>query len=288
MKKHFNPSSTYAKLGFASETSISMQLTLISGIFAVVFYLTGLGFQVHHFLTNKETRRLVFSFSALAVIAHGISALGVIRTSSGYQFGIVEISTLIAVSISLLVLISSLRKPLDNLFLGLFPIAIITIVVSLTSSSSMPPTSLSTGLASHVLFSILAYSFLTIAAAQAALLAYQNHQLKHGHAGGIVKKLPALQDMESFLFELLWIGQLLLSVGIVAGFLFIDDIWGRDGVIHKTFFSILAWLVFCVLLWGRHSLGWRGVTAIRWTFSGFALVIVAYYGTKFALEYVIS
>lgn len=265
-----------------------MQLTLISGIFAVVFYLTGLGFQLVNFATNKETRRLVFSFSALAVLAHGISALGVIRTANGYHFGIVEISTLIAVSISLLVLISSIRKPLDNLFLGLFPLAIVTIVVSLTTSSALPPTSLSGGLASHVLFSILAYSFITIAAAQAGLLAYQNYQLKHGHAGGIVRRLPALQDMETFLFELVWIGQLLLSVGIIAGFLFVGDIWGRDGVIHKTFFSILAWIVFAVLLWGRHQLGWRGVTAIRWTLSGFALVLVAYYGTKFALEYIIA
>ena len=60
-------------------------------------------------------------FGALAVLAHAISAFGVIRGPEGYQFGLMEISSLIAVSISVLVLISSLRKPLQNLFLGLFP-----------------------------------------------------------------------------------------------------------------------------------------------------------------------
>jgi len=264
-----------------------MQLTIISGIFAVLFYLTGLGFQVMKFVSNKDSRRLVLAFGGLAVITHSISASGIIRTPTGYHFGIVEISTLIAVSISILVLISSLRKPLDNLFLGLFPLAIITIVVSLTFNSTLPPTNLGAGLASHVLLSILAYSFITIAAVQAAFLAYQNYQLKHGHAGGIVRKLPPLQDMETFLFELLWVGQVLLSLGIIAGVMFIDDIWGLDGVIHKTFFSILAWLVFAVLLWGRHQLGWRGSTAIRWTLIGFALLLVGFYGTKFALEYII-
>lgn len=265
-----------------------MQLTLISGIFAVFFYLTGFGFQVMNFMTNKDFRRIVFAFGSLAVITHGISASGVIRTATGYNFGIVEISTLIAVSISLLVLISSLRKPLDILFLGLFPLAIITIVVSLTSSGSLPPTSLSAGLASHVLFSILAYSFITIAAVQSAFLAYQNYQLKHGQAGGLLRKLPPLQDMETFLFELLWVGQLLLSLGIVAGVLFVEDFWEQDGVPHKTVFSILAWLVFAILLWGRHQLGWRGSTAIRWTLIGFALLLVGFYGTKFALEYIIA
>ena len=94
--------------------------------------------------------------------------------------------------------------------------------------------------------------------------------------------------MEAFLFELLWAGQLLLSLGIVAGLVFMDDIWGIDGVIHKTFFSVLAWIVFAVLLWGRHQQGWRGITAIRGTLTGFGLLIIGFYGSKFVLEYIIG
>jgi ABC-type uncharacterized transport system permease subunit len=265
-----------------------MYVTVVSGLFAVCFYLIGSVFQGLNFAFDKNTRNKVFSFGIMAVIAHAISAYGVIRTTTGFHFGISEISTLITASISLLVLISSIRKPLDNLFLGLFPLAIVTIIASLTISSKYPPTAMSLGLASHVLISILAYSFITIAALQAGFLAYQNHQLRHGHAGGLVSKFPPLQDMEVFLFELLWVGQILLSLGIVAGLLFIEDIWGFDGVIHKTVFSLLAWVVFAVLLWGRHRLGWRGNTAIKGTLSGFALLIVAYYGVKFALEYIFS
>lgn len=265
-----------------------MQVTLISGLFAVCFYLIGSVFQGLNFVTNKDTRSKVFTFGSMAVVAHVISALGVIRTTDGFHFGLFEISTLITASISLLVLISSVRKPLDNLFLGLFPLAIVSIIASLSISSNSPATQMSPGLASHVLLSILAYSFITIAALQAGFLAYQNNQLKHGHAGGLLAKFPPLQDMEAFLFELLWVGQLLLTIAILTGLLFIDDIWGRDGVIHKSFFSILAWCVFVVLLWGRHQLGWRGTTAIKGTLSGFALLILAYYGTKFAMEYILS
>ncbi|HJN95915.1 MAG: hypothetical protein CMQ15_00110 [Gammaproteobacteria bacterium] len=265
-----------------------MQVTVISGLFAVLFYLMGAVFQGVNFTSNKDTRTAVFTFGAMAVIAHAISAFGVIRTTSGYHFGIFEISTLIAVSISLLVIISALRKPLENLFLGLFPLAILSILTSLAFSSNYPPTDMSPGLASHVLISILAYSFITIAALQSVFLAYQNYHLKHAHVGGLISKFPPLQDMEAFLFELLWVGQGLLSLGIVAGLLFIDDIWGIDGIIHKTVFSLLAWIVFAVLLWGRHQLGWRGVTAIRGTLTGFSLLIVGYYGSKLALEYIFS
>lgn len=264
-----------------------MQVTVISGLFAVLFYLMGAVFQALKFTANKDTRRQVFTLGALAVCAHAISAWSVIYTTGGYHFGIAEISTLIAVSISLLVLISALRKPLDNLFLGLFPLAVLAIIASLTIRSNFPPTPMSAGLASHVLISILAYSFITIAALQAGFLAYQNHRLRHGHAGGFLRHFPPLQDMEAFLFELLWVGQLLLSLGIIAGLVFIDDIWGRGGIIHKSFFSVLAWLVFAMLLWGRHQLGWRGNTAIRGTLFGFVLLILGFYGSKFVLEYLL-
>lgn len=265
-----------------------MQVTVISGLFAVFFYLMGSVFQGMNFKSNKETRPKVFVFGGLAVLAHAISAYGVIRHVDGFHFGLFEISTLITLSISLLVLISSLRKPLEILFIGLFPLAALSILASLAIRSDYPPTNMSLTLASHVLISILAYSFITIAALQAGFLAYQDHQLKHRHTGGLIRKLPSLQDMEAFLFELVWVGQMLLTLTIATAFLFFDDIWGVDGVIHKTVFSLLAWVVFAVLLWGRHQLGWRGKTAIRGTLSGFALLIIGFYGVKFALEYLIS
>jgi len=251
-------------------------------------YLLGCVFQGINHSTNKASKRTVFLIGVIAVLAHGVSAYGVIKATNGYHFGISEISTLITVSISLLVIISSLRKPLENLFLGLFPLAILSILASLTVSSQFPPTQMSIALASHVIVSILAYSFFTIAALQAGFLAYQNHHLKHGQLRGFTSKLPPLQDMEAFLFELLWVGQLLLSIGIVIGGVFFDDVWGRDGIIHKSFFSVLAWFVFAVLLWGRHQLGWRGLTAIKGTLSGFGLLIIGFYGSKFALEYLLA
>jgi len=123
---------------------------------------------------------------------------------------------------------------------------------------------------------------------QAAFLSYQNYQLKHHHPAGIVSKFPPLQDMEIFLFELLWVGEILLGLGIVLGFVFIEDFAAQEGLIHKTVFSILAWVVFAGLLWGRHQLGWRGSTAIRGTITGFVLLLLGFYGSKFVLEFILA
>src|SRR5690625_6552585 len=58
-------------------------------------------------------------------------------------------------------------------------------------------------------------------------------------------------------------------------------------VAHKTVFSLAAWVIYVVLLWGRHRVGWRGYTAIRWTLAGFVLLMLAYFGSKLVLELIL-
>jgi ABC-type uncharacterized transport system permease subunit len=45
--------------------------------------------------------------------------------------------------------------------------------------------------------------------------------------------------------------------------------------------------MFGGLLIGRFRYGWRGKTAIVWTLSGFAVLILAYFGSKMVLELIL-
>jgi ABC-type uncharacterized transport system permease subunit len=58
-------------------------------------------------------------------------------------------------------------------------------------------------------------------------------------------------------------------------------------LVHKTVLSVVAWLVFGGLLLGRRFWGWRGRKAIAWTLSGFAILILAYFGSKLVLELIL-
>jgi ABC-type uncharacterized transport system permease subunit len=138
----------------------------------------------------------------------------------------------------------------------------------------------------HISSSTLAYAILTLAAIQAAVLALQDHQLKHRHTRGLIQVLPPLQLMESMLFELLWIGVTLLTIAIVSGVVFIDDIFAQS-LVHKTVLTIGAWLLFSMLLWGHYQLGWRSKTAVRLTLAGFALLMLAFFGSKLVLELIL-
>ncbi len=53
---------------------------------------------------------------------------------------------------------------------------------------------------------------------------------------------------------------------------------------HKTVFSLLAWVVFAVLLVGRARFGWRGLHATRMVYAGAVMLLLGYAGSRFVLE----
>jgi ABC-type uncharacterized transport system permease subunit len=142
---------------------------------------------------------------------------------------------------------------------------------------------LSIFLALHILLSMLSYSLLSIAAVIAILLGMQDYQLHHHRQGPVLKLLPPLQALESLMFRLIETGFGLLTLSVISGFLFAED-WFN----HKIVFSVIAWLVFLILLLGRHFSGWRGQTAIRWTLAGIGCLMLAFFGTKLVFEFILS
>ena len=83
------------------------------------------------------------------------------------------------------------------------------------------------------------------------------------------------------------VGFALLSGALLTGLLFVEDLFAQH-LVHKTALSVLSWLVFGTLLVGRWRWGWRGAKAVRWTLAAMVLLLLAYFGSKFALEIVLG
>jgi ABC-type uncharacterized transport system permease subunit len=188
----------------------------------------------------------------------------------------------------------TINKPLENLAIIVLPVAAISLALDQVihnNANSVPGNSEvvpgNSGVEIHVLISLLAFSLLSIAVLQAILLAIQNHHLHNRHPGGLIRALPPLQLMEQLLFQLIAVGFILLSLALLSGFLFLEDIFAQH-LVHKTILSVAAWLVFAVLLWGRWRFGWRGRTAIRWTLGGGFFLLLAYFGSKLVLELLLN
>ena len=188
--------------------------------------------------------------------------------------------------VCLLLFLTSTVRPMEYLGLIVLPVTIVCLGLNIYLSKPGTPLSLNAGIQTHIISSIVAFSILCLAAVQAILLLIQERKLKHHTAPGILRALPSLYENELILFQSIGLGVLVLSVALASGFIYLDDIFAQH-LVHKTTLSVLAWIIFVVLLWGRIQFGWRGPTAVRWTLGGFSFLILAYFGSKFVLELIL-
>jgi ABC-type uncharacterized transport system permease subunit len=232
-------------------------------------------------------QRWLFITTACAIVLHGFSIYTLVLTHNGVDLAISKVTSLVMFSINLIVLVSCLRKPVHSLFILLLPISAISMALILIyPSPDHTPRYLGVGIGIHIMLSIVAYSLLLLAVLQALLLYWQNSQLKKRQLSGLIKYFPPLQTMEALMFELVWVGVILLASGIIIGILYIDDMFGQQ-LAHKTILSIIAWCIFVTLLWGRSLWGWRGNQAVHWILVGFCVLMLGYFGSKLVLEVIL-
>jgi ABC-type uncharacterized transport system permease subunit len=264
-------------------------LSLIANIFALLLYFLASTYLFSHLKQNKLVNtRYFFYLGVSAILMHCFSVYHKTILEDGLNLSIQNMPSIILLSINIIVVISSLKKPLHNLLIFLFPLSIIFIILAIIFRDLEPHlVSVNIGIGSHILLSIISYSLLTMASLQAALWSWQNHQLKNHNLGKIINILPALQTMEALIFELVLAGVITLALSMAIGLAFIDNIFAQQ-LFHKTVLSLFALFIFTVVLWGRYKLGWRGNKAGRWVIGGFCMLMLAYFGSKLVLEIILK
>lgn len=268
----------------------SMKTMLLVGLILCCYLGSAVTTGIRLFWNNEiaPPRLLALGLGVGGLLFHALLLHDVIVTPLGINLGFFNMLSLVVWTVLAILLTSSATKPVDNLGIALFPLAVI--VVGLERSlptyyfMSQGPV---WGIKLHILVSLLAYSILTLASMQALLLAIQDYHLHSHHPGGFIRALPPLQTMEELLFEMIGAGFFLLTLSLLSGFMFIEDMFAQH-LGHKTVLAVLGWLLFAILLWGRLRAGWRGRTAIVWTLSGFMVLMLAYFGSKAVLELILQ
>ena len=224
---------------------------------------------------------------ALAVICHGYTSYQDLNGATGLNLGVYPMLSLMTLTIAVMVLLSSLRRPVDNLFLVIFPLATLTLLAEIFLPGQYTPRDdVTLGILSHIVLSVVAYGLLTLAAAQALLLSLGDHRLRQ-HNPALVRNMPPIETMEHLMFEMLWAGMVFLTLSIVSGLVFLENMTD-PGLVHHTVITLAAWVVFAILTGGRVKFGWRGVVAARWTLAGFVLLALGYFGSKLVVEIILG
>ncbi len=258
-------------------------------VIAIVAYLLTALLSIYYY----QSAKIYFSYKyfrnillSVALLAHTYVFLPSVFNIEGIVFGIVNSSAIIALFIALLVFISSFFKPIYALDVIVYPLNALILLFALFFPESATKL-ISFKLSGHILLSIAAYGVLALSVCQSILLTVQDNHLHQKRLNAFTYKLPPLETMEKILFNTLVLGGMLLTLSLVSGFVFLENIFAQH-LVHKTVLSIIAWFIFAILIFGHKLLGWRGRQLIVFLQIGFIFLILAYFGSKFVLESILK
>jgi ABC-type uncharacterized transport system permease subunit len=228
--------------------------------------------------------------AAGALAGHALLVVGAVFTREGLDMSLVNALSAVAGLTALIAWIGKLARTLPGVAAVALPVAAIAALLPALFPNPHRFSFVDEPWAAlHIAVALIAYALLIVAALQALLLLGLERRLHRALPDPAAETLPPLLTLERFLFRLVGMGYALLTLTLLSGVLFSEELLGKPlRFTHKIVFSVLAWLVFGALLFGRHRYGWRGRTALHWILSGTGLLLLAYVGSKFVLEVILG
>ena len=225
--------------------------------------------------------------AATGVVLHGQTIFNLILPSHGFDLTMGNALAMIGLELAVIGLLAAIEPSLRGMSAGLLFLGAFSIVSMGPSGAEHDAVAIAWQVRAHVLIALLSYGLLTVGAIVAIFALIQERRLQAAKLSPINQLFAPLETTEKLLFSVAAAGFAGLTLAIASGSTFVNDLMEQH-LAHKFGLSLLAWLVFGVLLTGRFLWGWRGKRAVRLYLGGFAVLCLAYFGSRFILEEILN
>ena len=107
------------------------------------------------------------------------------------------------------------------------------------------------------------------------------HKMPAESKARLLDRFPETRVLDELGYQLILLGFLFLSIGIITGAVWANSAWGRYwGWDPKETWSLITWFVYATLLHARLTRGWHGKRIAYLSMFGFAAVIFTYFGVN--------
>lgn len=264
---------------------MSSSLAMIAYLSAVLYVLAA--WALLRSMDRPRLAALAWVALGLALVGHSASLVHSLRHIGPWAIGLATALSLLGWTLGVLGLLIGIERA----YRVLAAILLCSAAVGAAFTGGTPPFAESTApsweLTAHIVLSIGAAALLFAAAVTAVLFVVLDRRLRSRRIADLPAALPPLDTLETVMFRLIGVGFALLTLALFTGFVFVTNLFAQH-LEHKTVLSVVAWVLFGILLAGRTRFGWRGRHTVRWTLIGFFLLALAYFGSKFVLETVLG
>ena len=239
------------------------------------------------FHADGPNRKIIMLVAAIAVVFHGLALSQSIFTLDGQNFSLTNVISLVNWIIALTFTLMMPRLKMIIVVPVVFACSILSVAVLwLLPPEYITHFELHPEILAHVVLSLMAYSALMMAALYAIQLLFIQHKLKSKQFM-LTPAMPPLMTVEKQLYHLILIGFILLSLALVTGFIFLEDMFA-DGKGHKAILSLMAWCVYAVMLWQNYTIGCRIRTAVIYSLTGASMLSLGYFGARVVKELILN
>lgn len=256
-------------------------LYIISGVSFALSRLPAL------FSRSKPALAFAFLTGIAGLVWHGQTLWSLVSMRDGLSLSIGNTASMIGLQLALIALLAGLQPTLRGLSGGLLMLAGVAAALTVASPAGAGDETVSWQIRVHVLISLFAYGLLTVGAIVAVFTLVQEKRLHAGRLSSINRLFSPLETTEQMLFGVTAAGFLLLLLAVSSGFALFENLFAQH-LAHKTTLSLLALVLFGVLLAGRQFAGWRGKRAVYLYLWGFGILCLAYFGSRYILEEILG
>jgi ABC-type uncharacterized transport system permease subunit len=231
-------------------------------------------------------RNVAFVLAVIAIVIHGAGLLDSVTRGGAINVSLVSSVSLIGLQLAIIGTLAAVDSDLRGVAAGLIVLAAPAALATQTSAAEVTGSGLSWQLQTHVFTAMFAYGLLAAGAIVAVYALIQDHRLRAAKLSTVNHLFAPLEKTERVLYGVASAGITVLAMSMALGITFVENLFAQH-LVHKTVLSLIALLVFGILLAGRHFAGWRGKRAIYLYLGGFVLLFLAYFGSRYILEVVL-
>lgn len=259
-----------------------------SSLAFIAFMLATIEILSRLFHPNGPNIKKVLVLATAAIVIHLLTDAQLFFNQDGINFSLPNVISLVSLIITITISLVAIKFKVNLLLPVIYGFAGIwqLVKIFIPTTGSIPLVANKMIIVSHISLALIAYCILIIATLYAFQVTYINLKLKTKNLIAVVH-LPPLMQVEKQLFIILSVGTLFLFVSQLIGLAFLDGFFAKEKI-HKTILSLIALLLYSVILLGHFLQGWRGHRVLLLTITASTLLTLSYFGSRFVKEFLLS
>lgn len=263
-------------------------LVIGSSIAFIAYMLATLAILSRLFHPKGPNLNQVLVLAVVAISTHIFNDAQLFFNQDTINFSLPNVISLVSLVITIAISLTALRMKVNLLLPVIYGFAGIwqLMMIFIPKTESIPLMAEKIILVGHISIALIAYCILIIATLYAFQVAYINLKLKSKNLTAVVH-LPPLMQVEKQLFTILMVGTVCLFASQLVGLLFLEGFLAKENL-HKTILSLIALVIYIIILVGHIHQGWRGHRVLVLTVTASTLLTLSYFGSRFVKEFLLS